>query len=107
MDHRENLEVRFMSLFKNIITLGASGRIERKTEEFEKLRSQYESLYQDMEKKRKVVNVILKKLIRVKIKAVKSLSKIKKISKNIKSKDRKFIYRNIGNESQTINFSRI
>lgn len=96
-----------MSFIKNIVTLGASGRIERKTEEFENLRSQYESLYQDMEKKRKAVNTILKKVIRVKIKAVKSLSKINRISKNIKSKERDFIHRNIGNESQTINFSRI
>ncbi|QTH39781.1 hypothetical protein J4772_19265 [Cohnella sp. LGH] len=96
-----------MAFFKNLLTFGAHGRIERKMEEFEDLKVQYESLYYEMDSKRKDVNKTLEKVIRFKVEAVKSLQKINKVSKNLKSKDREFIYRNIGNEHQTVNFKQI
>lgn len=64
-----------MAFFKNLLTFGAHGRIERKMEEFEDLKVQYESLYYEMDSKRKDVNKTLEKVIRFKVEAVKSLQK--------------------------------
>lgn len=96
-----------MTVFRNIVSLGASGRIKRKAEEFEDIKDQYEFLYQELEQKREVVNDAFKKLVAVKVEAVKSLEKISKISKNIKSKDRDFMFREYHGETQVISFSRI
>jgi hypothetical protein len=96
-----------MGFFKNLATFGAHGRIERKVGEFEDLKEQYETLYHNMESKREDVNRTLKKVIKVKVNAVKSLQKISKVSKNLKSKDRDFIYRIIGSQYEVVNFNRI
>jgi hypothetical protein len=96
-----------MSFLKNLVTFGAHGRIERKLEEFEDLKDQYESLYSRMEAKREEVNRTLQRVIKTKVHAVKSLRKIQKISKNIKDRDRDFIYRSIGNEYETVDFHHI
>lgn len=96
-----------MGLFKNIITFGASGRIERKIEEFDDLKDRYQNLYNEMEQSRVQVNQLLQRLITVKVKAVKSLERISTISKNIKGKERDFIYRNIGQEYEAVDFDRI
>lgn len=93
-----------MSFFKNLVTFGAHGRIERKLEEFEELKADYESLYRQMESKREDVNKTLKQVIKVKVKAVKSLSKIKKVTKNIKGKEREFVYHHVGNEFEAVDF---
>ena len=96
-----------MSYLKNIVTFGAHGRIERKVEEFEGLKQDYESLYLRMETRRKEIDKTLENVIHVKVNAVKSLGKINKISKNLKTKDREFIYRNTRNEYETVNFKQI
>lgn len=57
-----------------------------------------------MESKRKDVNSILEELIKVKVAAVRALEKINKISTNLKSKDRDFIIRPLGNEMETVDF---
>jgi len=77
-----------LSFFENLVTFGAHGRIERKLDEFEDLKSQYDSLYHRMESKREDVNRALEQVIDVKVSTVKSLKKIDQISKNIKGKDR-------------------
>lgn len=42
-----------MGWFKNIVTLGASGRIEKKVDEYDDYIYEYNQLYSQMEKKRK------------------------------------------------------
>lgn len=96
-----------MGLFKNIITFGAAGRVERKVEEFEDLRGEYEYLYGQMEEQRQKVNLLLERLIQTKVSAVNSLKQISSISKNLKGKDRNILYDKIGNEIDTISFDRI
>ncbi|MBW8347936.1 hypothetical protein K0H71_00575 [Bacillus sp. IITD106] len=96
-----------MSFIKNLVTFGAAGRIDNKVEEFEDLQNEYESLYRKMDSKRENVNDALEKVIKVKIKAVKSLNNITKISKTLKGKEREFIYRSLGNDLETVDFSQI
>ncbi|MDM5329850.1 hypothetical protein [Neobacillus sp. CF12] len=92
-----------MSFFKNLVTFGASGRIDRKVEEFEDLQYEYESLYRRMEDRRESVNKALEKVVKLKVKSVNSLNKISKISKKLKGKDREFIYRSLGKEIENVN----
>ncbi|MFZ3171820.1 MAG: hypothetical protein WA118_07565 [Carboxydocellales bacterium] len=96
-----------MGLLKNLVTFGASGRIDSKVEEFEDLQYEYESSYQSMEFKRDSANKTLEELVKIKVRSVKSLNKINKISKNLKGKDREFVYRSIGKDLETVNFSQI
>ncbi|MFT8323411.1 MAG: hypothetical protein ABF649_21350, partial [Bacillus sp. (in: firmicutes)] len=96
-----------MGIIKNIVTFGASGRIEKKVEEFEELQNEYKSLYASMESKREEVNRLLEETVHLKVQALKSLKKISKISKYLKGKDRDFIYRSIGNDYETIDFNKI
>ncbi|NGM85606.1 hypothetical protein G5B47_24715 [Paenibacillus sp. 7124] len=96
-----------MGFWKNVTTFGAAGRIERKEEEFEDLRERYESLYEQMENKRHEVNAILQEVIKIKVKAVKSLSKINQISKNLKGREREYIFREIGSDFESVNFNQI
>lgn len=96
-----------MGLLKNIVTVGASRRIDNKVEEFEDLKNEYQLLFQKMESKRKVANETLEKVVEIKVKSVKSLNKISMISKNLKGKDREFIYRSLGKDLETVNFDKI
>lgn len=96
-----------MGFFKNVVTFGASTRIDSKVEEFEDLQYEYESLYQKMESKKESVNEILEKVVKIKVKSVKSLNKINKISKNLKGKDREFVYRSLGTDLEIVDFSQI
>lgn len=96
-----------MGIFKNLVTFGAAGRIERKMDDFEDLRVRYEEVYQEMEVKREKVNKVLENVIETKVAALKSLQKISSISKNLKSRDREFIYRKVGNDFETVDFARV
>lgn len=96
-----------MSVLKNIVTFGASGRIENKLEDFEDMKLEYESLYRGMEVKREETNTALEELIGVKVSAVKALNKINSISKKLKSRDREVIYRKFGNDFEIVDFERV
>ncbi|MET1180554.1 hypothetical protein ABG775_21695 [Peribacillus simplex] len=96
-----------MGFLKNVVTFGASVRIDSKVEEFEDLQFEYESLYQRMESKRESVNKTLEKVVEIKVKSINSLNKINKISKNLKGKDREFVYRSLGKDLETVDFSQI
>lgn len=96
-----------MGFFKNIITFGASGRVEKKIKEYERYIEEYKLIYPKMEKRKKEINKVLKSLITVKIKSLKSLKKIEKISKNLKGKDRNFLNKEINTNSFNIHFKNI
>lgn len=96
-----------MGFLKNLVTFGAQGRIDRKLEELDELKEEYEMLYSRMERRREEVNQRLQHVIRTKVKAVKSLKQIQKVSKNIKGKDRDFVYSKIGNEYEAVDFRHI
>ncbi len=96
-----------MGFFKNLITFGASGRIERKIKEFDDLKDEYEQLYQDMERRRKNVNKILQKVIKVKVDCIKSLKQISKISNSLQSKEREQLYHVLGTEVEFVGFKTV
>src|SRR4051812_31220551 len=96
-----------MGFIKNVVTFGASGRIDKKIDELEDLEYEYNSLYREMERKRENVNTTLEKVVKLKVQSVKSLNKISKISKNLKGKDREFIYRSLGNDFESVDFDQI
>lgn len=96
-----------MSLLKNILTFGAHGRIERKLEEFEDLRMEYEGLYAQMERKRATTNHTLEQVIKVKMSAVESLKKINRISQNLKGKEREILFQQVGNDIINVQFDLI
>lgn len=96
-----------MNYIKNILTVGASGRIENKVAEFENLRNDYERLFTEMEKKREIVNLKLVKVIQVKVRSVEKLKKINRIAKNLNVKDREILISKFDNEFKKINFNRI
>lgn len=96
-----------MGFFKNLVTFGASGRIEDKLGEFEDLKYEYDLLYDKMERKRSQLNEELELLIKEKVKAIKSLKKISIIAKNIQQKERDVLYRNFGNNVEQIDFGLI
>lgn len=79
-----------MGFFKNVITFGASGRIEKKINEYDGYVKEYKNTYSNLEKRRKEVNKVLEKVMKEKVNSLKSLKKIDKISKNLKSKERTF-----------------
>lgn len=96
-----------MGFLSNVLTLGASGRIERKVEEFEELRNELVLLNEKMEDKKTVVNNKMETLIEVKTEAVRSLKKIERISDNLRGKDRDVLIGKLGKEAIQIDFSRI
>ena len=89
-----------MGWFKNLVTFGASGRIEKKVDEYDDYIYEYNHLYSEMEKKKEELNSTLEILVKKKIEAIKSLKKIKKIAENFKEKDRDSIQEEI-NDSET------
>lgn len=86
-----------MGWFKNLVTFGASGRIEKKVDEYDDYIYEYNHLYSEMEKKKEELNSTLEILVKKKIEAIKSL---KKIAENFKEKDRDSIQEEI-NDSET------
>ncbi|PWK16494.1 hypothetical protein [Tumebacillus permanentifrigoris] len=96
-----------MSLLRNIVTFGASGRIEKKLHEFEDLQFEYEQLFMKTESKRASVNSVLEQVIKVKLSAVESLKEINKISQNLKTKDRELPDHKVGNDVEDVHFERI
>lgn len=91
----------------NVVTLGASGRIEKKMEEFEEVKYKYEINYSEMESYRAKVNQVLEEVIRIKMESIKSLKKIKKISENIKGKEREVFFEEINSDIENKNFENI
>ncbi|WP_442603622.1 hypothetical protein [Paenibacillus sp. KN14-4R] len=71
-----------MDTFKNILTLGAHGRVQKKMEEYRNLRSKYQAKYNLMEMRRSRVNRTLQKVIDLKVSASKSLEKWRYLSKD-------------------------
>lgn len=96
-----------MGFFKNVITFGASGRIEKKINEYDGYVKEYKNTYSNLEKRRKEVNKVLEKVMKEKVNSLKSLKKIDKISKNLKSKERTFDQSEIKLSSINDNFQRI
>lgn len=96
-----------MSWLKSVVTFGASGRVERKIQEFEDYQDVYRSCYREMESKRVDVNESLEDLVRLKVKSIKSLKKIRKISKLIKDKDREILVRKVGNNYQHVDLQEV
>lgn len=92
---------------KNVVTLGAAGRMEKKMKEFEEVKYKYEINYSEMEIYRANVNQVLEKVIKVKMKSIKSLKKIKKISENIKGKEREVFFEEINSDIENKNFENI
>lgn len=89
---------------KNIVTFGASNRIDNKINEYKSIYSTYENAYLGMEGKIEQTNQSLNKLVDVKVKAIETLKQIQKITNFIKSKDREFIYENLDRDYDKMDF---
>lgn len=96
-----------MGLLKNIITFGASGRIEKKINEYEDYIKEYKKIYPTLEIRRKKVNKLLETVVKEKVKSLKALKKLNKISNNIKSKNREFNQEEINEFNINKNFETI
>lgn len=73
----------FGSFLKNVVTFGASGRIEDAIESYKYSLEKFNELHEQVESKRKAVNRNLEKLVQSKKNALLSLRKMKKISRNL------------------------
>lgn len=96
-----------MGTFKNIMTFGAAGRVEKKLEIFNDLKEEYENLFSSMERRCEEVNEVLEELIRVKVDCIESLKQISKISSSLRGKDRELLYRKIGSDVELISFESV
>lgn len=96
-----------MGFFKNIVTFGASGRVEKKIAEYEGYINDYNSIYPQMEKRKNEINEVLESVIKIKVKSLKSLKKIEKITKNLKGKERVFLNEEININEFDMNFESI
>ncbi|MFC7371107.1 hypothetical protein ACFQPF_05410 [Fictibacillus iocasae] len=96
-----------MGFMKNVLSFGASGRIESKIEELEDLQYDYQRLHERMEFKRAEVNDALERVIEVKVQGVASLKKISSISVNLKAKDREMMRQQVSFSQGEVNFSAI
>lgn len=94
-------------VFKNILTFGAAGRIERKVDDFEDLKSEYEECYRRMEASKDRVTSQLNQVILVKKEAVQKLARIEKLSKKIKMKARNVANEEFEEDFRSVDFGRI
>jgi hypothetical protein len=93
-----------MGWLKNLATFGASGRIEKKVDEYDDYIYEYNHLYSEMEKKKEELNSTLELLVKKKVESINALKKIKKISENLKGKDRNPIQEEISDSETRQNF---
>jgi hypothetical protein len=96
-----------MSLFKNIVTLGAFGRIEEKMKQYHDLRFLYNRSYNRMENVRKELKPKLDILIQLKIKAINDLNKLQEFSLKQNNSDQMISHSRIQQELNTINYKKI
>jgi hypothetical protein len=96
-----------MGLFMNIITFGAAARIEKKVKEYNQFLETHQRLNDELKRKSISLNKTLVELIKTKLKAVKSLNKMKKLEKNFNTNGKSFEREKIGNQHQTISFNKI
>lgn len=94
-------------IIKNVITFGASGRIDKKIDEHEELVNQYKEKYSIMELKSEEVNKSFEKVIEKKVNSVSSLKKINQISKNIQMREREFDEEILENDLSRVDFDSI
>lgn len=92
---------------KNLVTFGAAGKVESKIEEYEDYIQEYKNKYQRMEMEREETNAILENLIKAKIRAIKNLQKINKISKSLEAKNRDTLTRKVGDTFESVDFKAI
>jgi hypothetical protein len=106
-NHNSFRERITMGILKNILSFGASGRIDKKLEEFEDMKDELEALHSKMEVQRVEVNAKLEQLINKKKNSIFVLKKIEKISANLKIKDRENLSFKVGKDIETIDLGRI
>lgn len=81
--------------FKNIFTFGAHGKVQKAVKSYDEHFEEFKELHAEMEQRRIEVNDVVLNVVEVKKSAVQSLNKIKKITKNLKGKEREFVFSNL------------
>lgn len=94
-------------LIKNVITFGASGRIDKKIDEHKELIDHYEEKYSIMELKSNDLKKLFEKVIEKKTNSVNSLKRINQISKNLQTREREFYEGKLENDLSKIDFNSI
>lgn len=77
-------------VLRNILTFGAHGRIEHALDSYKQIESELQQTHTDVERQRSLTNQSLESLVSAKVAAVKHLSQLKKISKNLTVRQRSF-----------------
>lgn len=96
-----------MGFWQNLITFGASGRIEDQIRNYENLTRDFQDLLTHFESRREETKVVLEMLIEKKVEALNSLKKITKISKNLSAKDRELVEKEINQDELQFEFKNI
>ncbi|QBP41981.1 hypothetical protein [Paenisporosarcina antarctica] len=94
-------------MFNNIITLGASGRIERKVEDYDELVDDYGQLNEKVKNKTDLLNKDLEKLIVEKVNSIRVLKKISHIIETIQIKDRNLADKGLLEINERVDFQQI
>jgi hypothetical protein len=105
--YKKLLGGRKVGWIKNVVTMGAAARIEKRAKTFEIIQSKYNNLYIEMEEKRNKINSTLEKLIKVKVESVKSLKKLHKLSKKVNLNDQENLNNYVNKDFATLYVNRI
>lgn len=80
---------------KNIFTFGGHNKVQNALSEFEGVREKLKKLNEKQKREKELVNFKLNEITDLKIKAVKTVKKIKRITSQISIKDREVVERNL------------
>ncbi|HNZ27298.1 MAG TPA: hypothetical protein PLG34_05640 [Spirochaetota bacterium] len=94
----------FKDVFSNIVTFGAHSRVQNAKKNYDSVLDELKEINEQMESRKIEINNILLNVVEVKKRAVFSLNKIKKITKNLKGKERKFVINQISDEKLNLDF---
>lgn len=89
-------------ILKNIITFGGQNKVDKANEEFEKILKELNSINRQQERRKRYVKEKIDDVVELKMNAVKTVSKIKKITALISIKDRNFIEKDLENKDYSL-----
>jgi multidrug efflux pump subunit AcrA (membrane-fusion protein) len=80
-----------MDQFMNLVTLGASGRVESAKQELERRYAVYQTEFTALERRREQVALMLEDLVATKQQAYRSLSRVRQVTKSLSPRERFFL----------------
>jgi hypothetical protein len=96
-----------MDHLANIVTFGASGRVESALGEFKRVAQIYQAEYDALEERRDHVSAKLENLVATKVKAFRSLRRVREVTKSLSPRERSFLRQEELAAGQRIDFAHI